>query len=138
MNLCINGNSNKNLYTLSNFKNKTDKADPEEIKKKNNTKDLTNDKKINDKDDSKKNKQIISYQDGKYYFTYMISDDGSKILLNKVKVNNTVDTKKTNSLFNTSEHLKTIFKYKENLNSCSKDEQSLKEIISSLKNCYNI
>ena len=31
-----------------------------------------------------------------------------------------------------------IFKYKENLNSCSKDEQSLKEIISSLKNCYNI
>ncbi|GAA0076642.1 hypothetical protein UT300005_10200 [Clostridium sp. CTA-5] len=91
-----------------------------------------------------KKKQIISEQDGKYCSTYVVDEEGHKVLLSKIPI---AEMKKQNSLQNSNKYDNTNscnynmsknFKCKQQLNMEATHRKNLQEIMDILKGNIDI
>lgn len=107
-----------------------------------------NDKNTNKVDDnskdtqkSHKKKQVISQQEGRFYCTYVVDDDGMKILLSKVPIsqekneNKSTDLDKSNEIesldYKALSTSRTAFEYKKQ--QLHHNKSSLKDLLAALK-----
>ncbi|SFD01866.1 hypothetical protein [Clostridium uliginosum] len=99
----------------------------------------------NTKDTQKvqKKKQIISETEGKYYCTYMVDEEGQKVLLNKVPIaqvetqsnlQNTIASHETNSCnHNIVRNARTAFECKQELQMEAAHRKNLHEVMDLIK-----
>ncbi|WPC39421.1 hypothetical protein [Clostridium sp. JS66] len=133
MSACINNVCNQDSYlNLATSKNQSTSKDEDEVQK-------------------KKKRQIVSEQQGKYYCTYIVSEDGKKTLLRKIPIDKVKNQNNSQGLFTSNEikhcsYEKTdqtvfaILKYKNQFHSENFRKQNIKlqDMISMLKGTSGI
>ncbi len=132
MSFCIN-----NVYSGKSY---TPLITSEYQSKSKDTQELQDDSK--DAQKLQKKKQVISEQEGKFYCTYMVDEEGQKILLSKIPIaqvekqnslQNSIESDKTKYCdYKVEENAHTAFKYKQQLNLESTHRKSSREIMNIL------
>ncbi|WP_242850596.1 hypothetical protein [Clostridium lundense] len=101
-----------------------------------------------DAEKSQKKKQIASEKQGKYYCTYVVGEDGKKVLLNKIPIaqvkkqkvlGNPIESDKTKSCdYNVVKNDSTAFEYKQQMHMNANHRKNLQEVMNILKESVGI
>lgn len=104
--------------------------------------------KSKDADKSQKKKQIVSEKQGKYYCTYVVNEEGKKVLLNKVPIaqvekqkvlgNQTEPDKTKFCDYNVVENDSTAFECKQQMHMNANHRKNLQEVMNILKGSVGI
>ncbi|AVQ38083.1 hypothetical protein C7M56_05070 [Clostridium botulinum] len=100
-----------------------------------------------DTEESQKKKQVVSERQGNYYCTYMVDEEGKKVLINKVPVeeaeeqngllnSNKSDNKKS-LIYNSAKNTNTDFGYKQQMNMEATYRKNQQEIMKNVGNPIN-
>ncbi|EHN15110.1 hypothetical protein [Clostridium sporogenes] len=95
-----------------------------------------------DTEESQKKKQVVSERQGNYYCTYMVDEEGKKVLINKIPVeeaeeqngllsSNKSDNKKS-LIYNSAKNTNTDFGYKQQMNMEATYRKNQQEIMKNL------
>jgi len=100
-----------------------------------------------DTEESQKKKQVVSERQGNYYCTYMVDEEGKKVLINKVPVeeaeeqngllnSNKSDGKKSCN-YNSAKNTNTDFEYKQQMNMEATYRKNQQEIMKNVGSTSN-
>lgn len=140
MELSVNNTCGEKSYTaIIDTKSKCESENADELKSAEKSKSADEEKMK-----KKKKKQIISEKEGQYYCTYIVNEDGKKILMKKIPVYQVEKQNKSQELMNfdftnccddknVNETARAVFQYNQQLHKKNAHKKDLQEMIDILK-----